>query len=64
MRSEGWNYTEGLIPNVLLDIAPNPGNCITCGPPIMIKFIPQALEKRMKGGVWESVGVVILAQVT
>ena len=64
---EGWEYNVGLIPNVLLDIAPKPENtvAITCGPPIMIKFTVQALaklgfkdeqivttlEKRMKCGV-------------
>ncbi|MBU2536892.1 MAG: FAD/NAD(P)-binding protein [Proteobacteria bacterium] len=44
---EGWQHTVGLIPNVLLDIAPNPENsvAVTCGPPIMIKFTLQALEK-------------------
>lgn len=44
---EGWPHTVGLIPNVLLDIAPSPENCVavTCGPPIMIKFTLQALEK-------------------
>lgn len=64
---ERWEHSVGLIPNVLLDIAPSPENCvaITCGPPIMIKFTLQALkklgfqddqivttlEKRMKCGV-------------
>lgn len=44
---EGWEHDVGLIPNVLLDIAPNSENsvAITCGPPIMIKFTLQALEK-------------------
>jgi sulfhydrogenase subunit gamma (sulfur reductase) len=44
---EGWKHDVGLIPNVLLEIAPNPENsvAITCGPPIMIKFTLQALEK-------------------
>ena len=44
---EGWEHEVGLIPNVLLDIAPNAENsiAITCGPPIMIKFTLQALEK-------------------
>lgn len=44
---EGWEHTVGLIPNVLLDIAPSAKNCvaITCGPPIMIKFTLQALDK-------------------
>jgi len=63
----GWEHRVGLIPNVLLDLAPSPKNtvAITCGPPIMIKFTLQALkklgfgdeqiittlEKRMKCGV-------------
>ena len=44
---EGWAHKVGLIPNVLLEMAPKPDNCvaITCGPPIMIKFTLQALEK-------------------
>ena len=45
--AEGWAHKVGLIPNVLLEMAPKPDNCvaITCGPPIMIKFTLQALEK-------------------
>ncbi len=44
---EGWQHEVGLIPNVLLDIAPSAKNAmaVTCGPPIMIKFTLQALEK-------------------
>jgi NAD(P)H-flavin reductase len=44
---EGWNHRVGLIPNVLLDLAPKPENSIAvlCGPPIMIKFTLQALQK-------------------
>jgi NAD(P)H-flavin reductase len=46
-ESPGWEHKVGLIPNVLLEIAPKPKNAvaITCGPPIMIKFTLQALEK-------------------
>ncbi len=46
-EAEGWTHRVGLIPNVLLEMAPSPKNCvaITCGPPIMIKFTLQALEK-------------------
>ncbi len=46
-EAEGWQHKVGLIPNVLLEMAPKPENCvaITCGPPIMIKFTLQALEK-------------------
>lgn len=46
-EAEGWQHKVGLIPNVLLEMNPSPKNCvaITCGPPIMIKFTLQALEK-------------------
>ncbi len=45
--SEGWEHKVGLIPNVLLELNPDPSNCVAvlCGPPIMIKFTVQALEK-------------------
>ena len=50
---DGWEHEVGLIPNVLLDIAPSSENsvAITCGPPIMIKFTLQALrsEERRVG---------------
>jgi NAD(P)H-flavin reductase len=44
---EGWKHRVGLIPNVLLELAPKPKNCVAvlCGPPIMIKFTLQALQK-------------------
>jgi NAD(P)H-flavin reductase len=43
----GWDGRVGLLPNVLLELAPNPDNCVAvlCGPPIMIKFTLQALKK-------------------
>ena len=46
-EAEGWPHKVGLIPDVLLTMAPRPENCvaITCGPPIMIKFTLQALDK-------------------
>ncbi len=63
----GWPHRVGLIPDVLLDMKPNPENtvAVTCGPPIMIKFVLQALiklgfkpeqiittlERRMKCGI-------------
>ena len=66
-EADGWEHKVGLIPNVLLEMAPKAENCvaITCGPPIMIKFTLEALkklefpdeqilttlEKRMKCGV-------------
>ena len=44
---EGWEHKVGLIPNVLLEVNPDPANCVAvlCGPPIMIKFTVQALQK-------------------
>lgn len=44
---DGWEHKVGLIPNVLTEMAPSPDNAvaITCGPPIMIKYTIQALEK-------------------
>ena len=44
---EGWPHKVGLIPNVLTELAPSPDNTVAvlCGPPIMIKFTVQALEK-------------------
>jgi len=66
-EASDWEHKVGLIPNVLLEMAPSPENtvAVTCGPPIMIKFTLQALkklgfadeqivttlEKRMKCGV-------------
>ena len=46
-EAEGWEHKVGLIPNVLLELAPKPENtvAITCGPPIMIKFTLEALKK-------------------
>ena len=64
---DGWEHKVGLIPNVLLELNPDPKNCVAvlCGPPIMIKFTLAALvelgfpddqiytrlEKRMKCGI-------------
>jgi NAD(P)H-flavin reductase len=44
---ESWSGRVGLVPHVLEEIAPSPNNsvAITCGPPIMIKFTLQSLEK-------------------
>ncbi|MBQ9405310.1 MAG: FAD/NAD(P)-binding protein [Desulfovibrio sp.] len=44
---DGWQHKVGLIPNILLELKPDPQNCVAvlCGPPIMIKFTVQALEK-------------------
>lgn len=44
---EGWAHKVGMIPHVLTDMNPSPDNTVAvlCGPPIMIKFTVQALEK-------------------
>ncbi|MDY6861747.1 MAG: FAD/NAD(P)-binding protein [Thermodesulfobacteriota bacterium] len=44
---ESWTGKVGLVPHVLEEINPSPENsvAITCGPPIMIKFTLQSLEK-------------------
>jgi len=63
----GWDKRVGFVPTVLNEVAPSPENtvAITCGPPIMIKFVLQGLsklkfkdeqiittlEKRMKCGI-------------
>ncbi|CAK7063180.1 MAG: Anaerobic sulfite reductase subunit B [Desulfovibrio sp.] len=46
-EAEGWTEKVGLIPNVLLEMNPSTENsvAVTCGPPIMIKFTLQALDK-------------------
>lgn len=38
---EDWQGNEGFVPTYLMDISPKPDNAIaiTCGPPIMIKFV-------------------------
>lgn len=44
---EDWPHRVGLIPRVLEELSPSPENTVAvlCGPPIMIKFTLQALEK-------------------
>lgn len=44
---EDWPHRVGLIPKVLEELSPSPENTVAvlCGPPIMIKFTLQALEK-------------------
>ena len=43
---EGWTRFVGFVPDNLKRLAPDPKNtiAITCGPPIMIKFVIKALE--------------------
>jgi sulfhydrogenase subunit gamma (sulfur reductase) len=42
-----WEKRTGFVPTVLNEVAPSPENtvAITCGPPIMIKFVLQNLAK-------------------
>lgn len=43
----GWNGHVGFVPSFLEEVNPTPHNkyAITCGPPVMIKFVLAALEK-------------------
>jgi len=47
VAEDGWKNFVGFVPNNLLEVKPSPKNsiAITCGPPIMIKFVIQNLEK-------------------
>lgn len=67
VEEEGWEHYVGFVPSNLMRLQPSPENtiAITCGPPIMIKFVIQdllelgfkdeqiytTLEMRMKCGV-------------
>jgi NAD(P)H-flavin reductase len=67
VESKGWKGNVGFVPQYLLDLKPSPKDtiAITCGPPIMIKFVLQnlvalkfkddqiytTLENRMKCGI-------------
>lgn len=44
---DGWDGKVGFVPAVLKEVAPSPENAIalTCGPPIMIKFVLQDLAE-------------------
>lgn len=46
-QTEDWNGEVGFVPVILDKMAPKPDNtvAITCGPPIMIKYTIQSLEK-------------------
>ncbi len=43
----GWGYKVGFVPTIVSQVAPAPKNtvAVTCGPPIMIKFVLVELEK-------------------
>lgn len=47
VKEDGWKKFVGFVPTNLLRVKPSPKNAIavTCGPPIMIKFVIQNLEK-------------------
>lgn len=47
VEEEGWGRYVGFVPSNLMEIAPKPENTIalTCGPPIMIKFVVENLKK-------------------
>ena len=47
VEEEGWPHYVGFVPSLLMEVNPNPENAIavTCGPPIMIKFVLQNLKK-------------------
>lgn len=46
-ETKDWNGKVGFVPTVLKDIKPKPENAVavTCGPPIMIKFVLEALTE-------------------
>ncbi|ACB86213.1 FAD/NAD(P)-binding protein [Natranaerobius thermophilus] len=47
VESPGWDGFVGFVPQYLEELVPSPENtvAITCGPPIMIKFVLQTLER-------------------
>ncbi len=47
IEEEQWDHNVGFVPQVLLDLNPSPENtiAITCGPPIMIRFVLENLKK-------------------
>ncbi len=46
-EEEAWDGHVGLVPHYLTDLNPDPKGkiAVTCGPPIMIKYVIEALEK-------------------
>lgn len=44
---EGWEQYVGFVPSLLMEVNPSPKDtvAITCGPPVMIKFVLQNLKK-------------------
>lgn len=47
LEEEGWEQNVGFVPSMLMDVNPSPENtiAITCGPPIMIRFVLENLKK-------------------
>ena len=47
VEEENWSHYVGFVPALLMDVNPSPENtiAITCGPPIMIKFVLENLKK-------------------
>jgi len=47
IEEEQWDHNVGFVPQILLDVNPSPENTIavTCGPPIMIRFVLENLKK-------------------
>ncbi len=47
VETEGWDGYVGFVPTYLRELSPGPEGkiAITCGPPIMIRFVLQELEK-------------------
>ena len=47
VEEEDWQHNVGFVPQMLLDLDPSPDNtiAITCGPPIMIRFVLENLKK-------------------
>lgn len=42
-----WPHFVGFVPDLLMKVAPSPDNAVavTCGPPVLIRFVTQNLEK-------------------
>ncbi len=47
VEEEGWPHFVGFVPTLLMEVNPSPENAIaiTCGPPIMIRFVLENLKK-------------------
>jgi sulfhydrogenase subunit gamma (sulfur reductase) len=47
VEEEGWPHYVGFVPSLLMEVNPSPENAIaiTCGPPIMIRFVLENLKK-------------------